>query len=276
MTEKIIPRRVCSTCGQKKPLAAFLHISAKEGAIYGSICDDCRKSGLDKKKKITLSEEEAGSTSSRHRIGALQRLQQEKEQLRQLKEKKAKHLIEQKKRENTKTEKSNLTKQSEIEEKKRFGFFISPISETKDFPEKKIAPPLVEKMPEEKDSSKKIKLPGEKLDIYEEEKKHREFLKEKEIKDYKIDKIGGATIDAPTTGTEEKNSAEWQRFMDYLGGNSSLGLARQRMRALFNSGAQNKKNSQDNKKTRPLSENENTDKEDYTLKDNPPKKHRQR
>lgn len=40
--------KTCSTCGQIKPMAAFLHMSETTGTEYGSICSDCRKKGADK------------------------------------------------------------------------------------------------------------------------------------------------------------------------------------------------------------------------------------
>jgi|SRR5579862_1954069 len=37
--------RTCSSCGQQKPLAAFLQLAGAQGGMYGSICSTCRKAG---------------------------------------------------------------------------------------------------------------------------------------------------------------------------------------------------------------------------------------
>lgn len=35
--------KTCSSCGQQKPLSAFLQLSEAQGAIYGNVCAACRK-----------------------------------------------------------------------------------------------------------------------------------------------------------------------------------------------------------------------------------------
>lgn len=52
--------KTCSSCGQLKPLAAFLQHSGPDASNYGTICADCRKANLDKPKLL----EEEGSSKS--------------------------------------------------------------------------------------------------------------------------------------------------------------------------------------------------------------------
>ncbi len=53
--------KTCSSCGQQKPLSAFLQLSAAQGAIYGNICSSCRKIQAEKPPKPKDVE---GSTTS--------------------------------------------------------------------------------------------------------------------------------------------------------------------------------------------------------------------
>jgi hypothetical protein len=54
--------KTCSICGQLKPLAAFLQMSATSGTEYGSVCSDCRKKGADK-PRVPESDESTKSSS---------------------------------------------------------------------------------------------------------------------------------------------------------------------------------------------------------------------
>lgn len=51
--------KTCSSCGENKPLAAFLHLGAN-GTEYGSICASCRKTNAN----ATLSQDQDESTRS--------------------------------------------------------------------------------------------------------------------------------------------------------------------------------------------------------------------
>ena len=42
--------KICTICGLQKPLNAYLQWQEGVGAIYGSICADCRQAGLDNEK----------------------------------------------------------------------------------------------------------------------------------------------------------------------------------------------------------------------------------
>lgn len=54
--------KTCSICGEIKPLAAFLQMSATSGTEYGSVCVDCRKKGADK-PRVPESDETTQSSS---------------------------------------------------------------------------------------------------------------------------------------------------------------------------------------------------------------------
>ena len=40
--------KTCASCGQQKPLSAFLQLSGAEGSTYSNVCATCRKANLDK------------------------------------------------------------------------------------------------------------------------------------------------------------------------------------------------------------------------------------
>ena len=52
--------KTCASCGQRKPLSAFLQISGPEGSTYTNICAACRKTTLASYKK----REKDGTTTS--------------------------------------------------------------------------------------------------------------------------------------------------------------------------------------------------------------------
>lgn len=58
--EKPSLTKTCSSCGQLKPLSAFLQLSGPDGSSYGTVCSECRKANLDKPKLL----EEEGSSKS--------------------------------------------------------------------------------------------------------------------------------------------------------------------------------------------------------------------
>jgi len=41
--------KTCASCGQEKPLSAFMQIGSLHGSIYGNICATCRKTNMNKK-----------------------------------------------------------------------------------------------------------------------------------------------------------------------------------------------------------------------------------
>src|SRR5579885_705059 len=40
--------KTCSSCGQQKPMSAFLQLAGPQGTTYGSVCASCRKSNAEK------------------------------------------------------------------------------------------------------------------------------------------------------------------------------------------------------------------------------------
>ncbi len=53
--------KICSVCGEQKPLTAFSQLSGSQGLIYGNICASCRKTAMDKLK--SPADTEGSSTS---------------------------------------------------------------------------------------------------------------------------------------------------------------------------------------------------------------------
>lgn len=81
------PTKVCSNCGQQKPLSAFLQMA--EGRGYGNICSTCRHAAIEDGASDESADQEESSTSkSRHRIDSKAKVHGEidKRQLRKEKE----------------------------------------------------------------------------------------------------------------------------------------------------------------------------------------------
>jgi hypothetical protein len=55
--------KTCSSCGQQKPLTAFLQLSGPEGSTYGNICSSCRRTAVEKNKGPKEKEESTTSTT---------------------------------------------------------------------------------------------------------------------------------------------------------------------------------------------------------------------
>lgn len=75
--------KTCSSCGQEKPLSAFLMLTEHEGAGYGEICVTCRSKAA--AEKASQQQEEGGSRrhTDQHNLGASAHLagESEKEKL---------------------------------------------------------------------------------------------------------------------------------------------------------------------------------------------------
>lgn len=54
--------KTCSSCGQQKPLSAFLQVAGAEANSYGNICSACRKTNSE--KTPSAKETEEGTTST--------------------------------------------------------------------------------------------------------------------------------------------------------------------------------------------------------------------
>lgn len=59
-------RKTCSACGQSKPLTSFLQLGGPEGTMYGTVCADCRKAGLDKPQSL-----DSDDSTTRHSGAAI-------------------------------------------------------------------------------------------------------------------------------------------------------------------------------------------------------------
>lgn len=55
--------KTCSSCGQQKPLSAFLELTGSQGTTYGNICASCRKSHIEKLNQPAEPEESTTSTT---------------------------------------------------------------------------------------------------------------------------------------------------------------------------------------------------------------------
>ena len=59
--------KTCSSCGQQKPLSAFLQLAGAKGSMYGNICASCRKTVATQGHKET---DEGTTRKADHRIGS--------------------------------------------------------------------------------------------------------------------------------------------------------------------------------------------------------------
>lgn len=117
--------RICSACGVKKSLSAFLHIGGIQGTTYGTICSECRRTGAKSSPK-NIESGERSSSSSGVRIGSQQKvaLDTEKKQL-QKNLKESQHKEEQTKDE-VKSEKELRDELKLKAEKDHRKFYIEP------------------------------------------------------------------------------------------------------------------------------------------------------
>jgi hypothetical protein len=116
--------RVCTSCGVKKPLAAFLQVSGSQGTTYGAICSDCRRTVMQPKKPTLKESEERSSSSSSLRIGSQQKIASEIEKRRQYKDLKESHQQDAKDRDQATEEKLERAEVKEKAEKDHRKFFI--------------------------------------------------------------------------------------------------------------------------------------------------------
>jgi hypothetical protein len=196
--------RICVWCGKRKPLSEFSEqIWTAEGKIdhpKSGMCDDCRRAGADRKKNAP-GEDEGSSTSSRHRIGTIQRVQIAKEHLKQQEEKKEKTRTELKKQEQTDIKKTEYLEKKETEEKLRQTFFMGP---------KKSADSLMKKENEAEKNIREQFTQGSPLDklrkhIEEEKKKQAQKIEQEKI-EFKPPEKGGANPASYSTETTTNTS----------------------------------------------------------------------
>ena len=60
---KVTLSKICSNCGQEKPLSAFLTLSEGKGTIYGNVCSSCRKTSKNNQKTTQDSDEQTSNTT---------------------------------------------------------------------------------------------------------------------------------------------------------------------------------------------------------------------
>lgn len=114
--------KTCSSCGQQKPLSAFLQLSETQGTVYGNICAACRKAGLDKAAKQDEKEESSKSDTG-HKIDSKAKVAGEVDK-RQLKQKSEEEYFEEREVDQEQqaevTEKLDQTKTSERKHRETF------------------------------------------------------------------------------------------------------------------------------------------------------------
>lgn len=67
--------KICTNCGQQKPLSAFLEMTEAHGTVYGSICSACRKTALLLEENRRKTDAEGSTTTeSGHKIDAKTKL----------------------------------------------------------------------------------------------------------------------------------------------------------------------------------------------------------
>lgn len=55
--------KICTNCGQLKPLSAFLEMSDNQGTVYGTVCSSCRKTALEAAEQRKKTDAEGSTTS---------------------------------------------------------------------------------------------------------------------------------------------------------------------------------------------------------------------
>jgi len=55
--------KICNSCGQQRPLSAFLQLTGPQGTTYGNTCAPCRKANLEKPQSPKEPEEKTSSTT---------------------------------------------------------------------------------------------------------------------------------------------------------------------------------------------------------------------
>lgn len=75
-----VPTKICSSCGQRKPLSAFLQMNASGTARHGQICATCRKTEAENAARRRKTEAEGGGMhETGHKIDTKARMQGERD-----------------------------------------------------------------------------------------------------------------------------------------------------------------------------------------------------
>jgi len=115
--------RTCSSCGQIKPLSAFLQLSGSAGATYGTICSTCRSTQAAAKQTPPKESEEQTTSTTGAKIDAKVRLQTEIDKIKNFQRTTDLNLQEKKKKEDIleiKEEKIEKTEKSEKEHREGY------------------------------------------------------------------------------------------------------------------------------------------------------------
>lgn len=79
-------KKTCGTCGQPKPLAAFLQLGGPKGTFYSNNCATCRGNKTGQNKGATQDDDDRTTTSSGLQIDNKTRVKSDIEKLKQRKE----------------------------------------------------------------------------------------------------------------------------------------------------------------------------------------------
>jgi len=109
--------KICSQCGEQKPLAAFLQLSEGKGLVYGSVCANCRKAYIEKMKP-KLESDDGTRSATGHKIDAKTKVQAEKDKRELRKEQKEQDLKDREKKEETKSHQQDAKQKISSDEKK--------------------------------------------------------------------------------------------------------------------------------------------------------------
>lgn len=67
------PTKTCSSCGQRKPLSAFLQLASPDA--YGNICSDCRKASIDDSETESREQDESTRSTTGAKLDAKAKVQ---------------------------------------------------------------------------------------------------------------------------------------------------------------------------------------------------------
>lgn len=72
------PTKICTSCGQRKPLSAFLQMNKSGTVSHGQICASCRKTLAENAKRMQAGED-AGTQETGHKIDTKARMKAERD-----------------------------------------------------------------------------------------------------------------------------------------------------------------------------------------------------
>lgn len=200
--------KICSSCGEKKPLSAFLQLTTTEGTTYGNICTDCRKSGLDKSKK---EQEESTRGDTGFKIDTKARVAGEIDKKKAKQQTEELYHEEREKKEETSTQKKEQTKHIAAREKEHRSWknaFISTAIKSKN--QMDVSPPDVTQKAEQATIQQ----------TREEAVKTQAVKEEQQLKT--IDTSLGSFLPSQTGFQQKYQSIAWQQFKTLLGASAPI------------------------------------------------------